>query len=447
MCNLLDVSVKKISNIRQADQVKTADKLQYISVTNSKLKLRVMRNGTKDWVLRAHKMQGGKRCPKTIVIARFDKGQILDDIRMQAAEQLVSFNSTKSDPENTADLVNFSFNAIWEEYCTDASFRGNTPNTQKQKRYSFGRYSEFFSKRKKCKVTQITKQDVRAFQASRQHVRVASNRDLSHMSHFFQFALGEGYIPHNPVTGIKKEWEAPGSDGIKLEQLNDFFIFLKNHPKDFDHETRTYRTNPDGSDYLDPHRLTEANFAKFIILSGARVTEAQNLRYQRITDLNYITHEFCPLEKRSKYFMTLNKHKTIKTVGPRKVALLDHVAECLTVKPPFTYRKFKKQSSYVFPAKRGNGPISRKSIDRFTRLINSQFRDIDTGATVTMRSLRHTFSRLALEHGLTHDELATLLGHTSTEMVRRYYAAPDTAQISRSIIKFQTNLTEETQNT
>ena len=447
MCNLLDVFVEKISNIRQADQVKTAGKLQYISVTNSKLKLRVMRNGTKDWVLRAHKMQGGKRCPKTIVIARFDKGQILDDIRMQAAEQLVSFNSTKSDPKNTADLVNFSFDAIWEEYCTDASFRGNTPNTQKQKRYSFGRYSEFFSKRKKCKVTQITKQDVRAFQASRQHVRVASNRDLSHMSHFFQFALGEGYIPHNPVTGIKKEWEAPGSDGIKLEQLNDFFIFLENHPKEFDHETRTYRTNADGSVYLDPNKLTEANFAKFIIFSGARVSEAQKLHYQRVTDLNYISHEFCPIENKNKYFMTLNKHKTIKTVGPRKVALLDQVAECLTVKPPFTYGKFKKQSPYVFPAKRGNGPISRKTIDGFTKTINTLFRDIDTGATVTMRSLRHTFSRLALQHGLTHDELATLLGHTSTEMVRRYYAAPNTAQISRSIIKFQTNLTEETQNT
>ena len=438
--------MKKISNIRQADQVKTAGKLQYISVTNSKLKLRVMRNGTKDWVLRAHKMQGGKRCPKTIVIARFDKDQILDDIRMQAAEQLVSFNSTKSDPKNTADLVNFSFDAIWEEYCTDASFRGNTPNTQKQKRYSFGRYSEFFSKRKKCKVTQITKQDVRAFQASRQHVQVASNRDLSHMSHFFQFALGEGYIPHNPVTGIKKEWEAPGSDGIKLEQLNDFFIFLENHPKEFDHETRTYRTNADGSVYLDPYKLTEANFAKFIIFSGARVSEAQKLHYQRVTDLNYISHEFCPIENKNKYFMTLNKHKTIKTVGPRKVALLDQVAECLTVKPPFTYGKFKKQSSYVFPAKRGNGPISRKTIDGFTKTINTLFRDIDTGATVTMRSLRHTFSRLALQHGLSHDELATLLGHTSTEMVRRYYAAPDTAQISRSIIKFQQNLIESPQN-
>lgn len=85
--------MNKISNIRQADQVKTEDKLQYISVTNSRLKLRVMRNGTKDWVLREHKMQGGKRCAKTIVIARFDKCQILDDIRMQAAEQLVSFNS------------------------------------------------------------------------------------------------------------------------------------------------------------------------------------------------------------------------------------------------------------------------------------------------------------------------------------------------------------------
>ena len=80
--------MKKISNIRQADQVKTADKLQYISLTNSKLKLRVMRNGTKDWVLRGHKMQGGKRCPKTIVIARFDKGQILDDILHGSEEAL-----------------------------------------------------------------------------------------------------------------------------------------------------------------------------------------------------------------------------------------------------------------------------------------------------------------------------------------------------------------------
>ena len=263
------------------------------------------------------------------------------------------------------------------------------------------------------------------------------------MSHFFQFALCEGYINNNPVTGIKKEWEAPGSDGIKLEQLNEFFIFLDNHPKEFDHETRTYRLNADGRVYVDPCKLTEANFAKFIILSGARVSEAQKLRYQRVTDVNYISHEFCPIHNKNKYFMTLNKHKTIKTVGPRKVALLDQVTECLTVKPPFTFGKFKEQSSYVFPAKRGNGPISRRTINGFTKTINSLFRDIDTGTTVTMRSLRHTFSRLALQHGLTHDELATLLGHTSTEMVRRHYAAPDTAQISRSIVKFQTNLTEK----
>ena len=105
MCNLLDVFVKKISNIRQADQVKTADKLQYISVTNSKLKLRVMRNGTKDWVLRAHKMQGGKRCPKTIAIARFDQSQLTLSLSSATRRNTSSIFSIKNSFVKSSAIV------------------------------------------------------------------------------------------------------------------------------------------------------------------------------------------------------------------------------------------------------------------------------------------------------------------------------------------------------
>ena len=105
MCNLLDVFVKKISNIRQADQVKTADKLQYISVTNSKLKLRVMRNGTKDWVLPARKMQGGKRCPKTIVIARFDLSQLTLSLSSATLSNTSSIFSIKNSFVKSSAIV------------------------------------------------------------------------------------------------------------------------------------------------------------------------------------------------------------------------------------------------------------------------------------------------------------------------------------------------------
>ena len=159
-----------------------------------------------------------------------------------------------------------------QEQC---GIRNNTAATQLQRHIALD-VMQSFGKYTKTNITQITRVDVRKFQNSRKQSPVASNRDLSHMSHFIQFAVNEGYISENFTRSVKREYEAPGSDGIKLKDLKEFHDFLDNYSKEFCHENRTFRTNEDGTTFLDPEKLIVANFAKFIVLTGLRVSEARN---------------------------------------------------------------------------------------------------------------------------------------------------------------------------
>lgn len=403
-----------------------------------------MPNGRKDWVLRVNATVKQKRKQKILHVAGFDKKQTLDQIRLKAVEKFNEFIDTLKSTIHENTTNNLEIDTIWGHYKSSAEFRNNTAATQLQKTYSFRRYAKFWKIHGKTNITQITREDVRKFQNSRKQSPVASNRDLSHMSHFIQFAVNEGYISENFTRSVKREYEAPGSDGIKLKDLKEFHDFLDNYSKEFCHENRTFRTNEDGTTFLDPEKLIVANFAKFIVLTGLRVSEARNLTYIPGTNRNYIYQALCSNTRQHKLFLKLNHHKTARYNGPRDLELIESAVDCIREKPPFKLSKFKNKSHYVFPSKRGAGPISRKTIDAFTRELNMRFRDFDSGKTVTIRSLRHTFARFALKHGLTHDELANILGHTTTAMIRKYYAKTDISQVSQAITKLYHQITLET---
>lgn len=427
--------MKLISSIKQADRTQGTGKLTYIGVAQSKLKLRILPSGKKDWVLRVATTIKQKRKQQVLHIAKFDKSQILDQVRMQATKLLNEHSQSSIVEGNNDKKVDLQLPSIWAEYINCVEYRENTAATQLQKKYSFQRYSKFWGADGKSHITQITRADVRAFQNSRKDKPVASNRDLSHMAHFIQFAVNEGYISENFARNIKREYEAPGSDGIRLEELQSFYDFLDSYPKEFCHETRSFRINEDGTTYKDANKLVVANFAKFIVLTGVRVSEARNLTYLPREAGNYVYRDTSTSSEETKLFLRLNHHKTVKTTGPRDMELIASAKDCLAEHPPFRLAKFKNKNIHVFPSKRGRAPISRKTIDAFTRELNLRFRDFDSGKNVTLRSLRHTFARYALQEGLTHDELAILLGHTSSAMVRKYYAKADTAQISKAVRK------------
>ena len=399
-----------------------------------------MPNGKKDWILRVAKTVKQKRKQSILHVAGFDKTQILDQIRMQASERLSEFYNTSTSDSHSSTKNDLNLSSIWDEYTNCVEYRGNTDTTKLQKRYSFNRYSNFWKARGKAKITQITRSDVRAFLNTRKSTPTASNRDLSHLSHFVQFAMNEGYVTENFARNIKRELEAPGSDGIKLHHLEEFYNFLDDYPKIFCQETRSFIMNTNGTFFLDPHKLITANFVKFIILTGVRVSEARYLTYLPRRNCNYVYRSKSPSTGKSALFLKLNRHKTAKNTGPRELELIKSAVDCLSVKPPFRLSQFKYKNTYVFPAKRGLGPISRKTIDAFVDELNLRFKDFDNNKKITLRSLRHTFSRYALDRGLTHDELASILGHSDTSMIRKYYARPDLAQVSHAIHKLHQNL-------
>lgn len=429
--------MKPISSIKQADSTQGTGKLTYIGVAQSSLKLRILPSGKKDWVLRVATTIKQKRKQQVLHVAKFDKSQILDQVRMQATKLLNEHAQTSTFEGNNDKKVDLQLPSIWAEYINCAEYRENTAATQLQKKYSFQRYSKFWEAQGKSLITQVTRADVRAFQNSRKDKPVASNRDLSHMAHFIQFAVNEGYISENFARNIKREYEAPGSDGIRLEELQNFYDFLDSYPKEFCHETRSFRINEDGTTYKDANKLVVSNFAKFIVLTGVRVSEARNLTYLAREAGNYVHQNNCNITGKTKLFLRLNHHKTVKITGPRDLQLIESAYHCLGQQVPFRLANFKDKNIHVFPSKRGKGPISRKTIDSFIRELNLRFKDFDSGNNVTLRSLRHTFARYALQQGLTHDELAIILGHTTSAMVRKYYAIADTAQISRSIAKLE----------
>ena len=184
--------MKPISSIKQADRTQGTGKLTYIGVAQSSLKLRILPSGKKDWVLRVATTIKQKRKQQVLHVAKFDKSQILDQVRMQATKLLNEHAQTSAFEGNNDKKVDLQLPSIWAEYINCVEYRENTAATQLQKKYSFQRYSKFWEAHGKSLITQVTRADVRAFQNSRKDKPVASNRDLSHMAHLFNLRSTKG---------------------------------------------------------------------------------------------------------------------------------------------------------------------------------------------------------------------------------------------------------------
>ena len=92
----------------------------------------------------------------------------------------------------------------------------------------------------------------------------------------------------NPVNGISKFTETKGSDGISLNQLEWFFEFLDRYPRKYDPRANVPLLDEHGHQVFDEHKKTVADFAKFLVLTGLRVSEARFLSFQPLVGTNYI---------------------------------------------------------------------------------------------------------------------------------------------------------------
>jgi integrase len=134
--------------------------------------------------------------------------------------------------------------------------------------------------------------------------------------------------------------------------------------------------------------------ARLIALTGLRRGEALSLKWAEI-DLTRRT-------------AALSDTKTGKSIRPLSRAACD------------VLRGQSRTSELVFPATRGDGPMSG-----FPKIWARIARLVDLPADVTPHVLRHSFASLASDLGYSEPTIASLVGHAGRSVTSRYVHSAD----------------------
>ena len=237
------------------------------------------------------------------------------------------------------------------------------------------------------KLQQISRKDIEGYLHSIEpNLSGATvNRHHALLGAIFRKAEDWELIDKSPVRGIEK----------RKEKARDRYLS--------DAEQQAFLK---GLDY-DFNRVA-ALLLKFLLVTGARLGEAQNAQWKYI-DLNKKTW-FIP--------MTKNGESRTVVLNPVAVEILGELASM-------------KVCQYVFPGKSDDKPISRPT-KAFQRVCDyagiKEFR---------IHDLRHTFASIAVNEGVNLYEVQRLLGHKSHIMTQRY------AHISSDRLESASNVVAE----
>lgn len=443
-----------ISTQETADRYKPRGKLEYLSVSNSKnLKLRVTKAGSKDWVLRySVRQETGNRKFKHKVLGPCDKSFPLKAAREKAIIELARIEQEKTEvpsKQKNQEVQGHTLSSLWELYSRQDSYLTNAKKTQKEKKYSWANFSNFMSPEKAA--AEVTIDDVAnymnakatglLFNSRRRSSKIGANRDIDYMRAVFNWAKRRRFIYENPCIGLDKYSANTGWESIPLELYENVVNILREWHLEYDHDKRDWVRNESGSLKCDAYKQQTAHFALFLLFTGMRKKEAQSLQYIKDNNKNnYISYVMSERyndktgkdEVVNRFIVTLRQHKTIKSVGPRTIALTDAAAALIPIRPPFTIGRLEKRSKWVFHNNKGDGPISDRAIKNLFKSLNDIFKDF-VDFRITPRSTRHTFARHSLSLGLSHDKLADILGHKDTSMIRRHYAKTDERQVNAAV--------------
>ena len=220
------------------------------------------------------------------------------------------------------------------------------------------------------KLQQISRKDIENYLNSVEAKLSGAtvNRHHALLGVIFRKAEDWELIDKSPVRGIEKRKEK-ARDRYLSEAEQQAFL------KGLDYELNK----------------VAALLLKFLLVTGARLGEAQNAQWQYI-DLNEKT-----------WFIPITKNGESRTVVLNPVAL-EILGELVSM----------KICQYVFPGKSGDRPISRPA-KAFQRICDyAGIRDF------RIHDLRHTFASIAVNEGVNLYEVQHLLGHKSHIMTQRY---------------------------
>lgn len=201
-----------------------------------------------------------------------------------------------------------------------------------------------------------------------------------------RWAEDEELIDRNPLRSMRRFWPPPQPRGAC-------------RPEEYEALMQAAR-NADGKRGRKRPARTRFRFQLwFLWHSGCRTCELREARWEHIDW--------------TRGLLVLPKSKTLRATGAaRVVPLSENVVRVLR----FLKRHRLPNQTHIFCA-RGGKKIDRKS---WNRLFRKYARLAGVREGLTLYTLRHGFCVEALEEGLGDQELAEIMGHTTTRYIRWY---------------------------
>lgn len=287
-----------------------------------------------------------------------------------------------------------------KEYGLDSNFQDPTVfKTYPQYLREIIRSTKVFYKILKLEnvaMKDITYRDVDMFHRIRSSKRVvngkelggkyAANRDCHHLRAIFNHAVQVGWIQSNPFVRIKYNKETPNKNPIPPKELAKFFTKLNQH-----------------------HNFMAKKAVALGIMTGLRQKNILDLCWEDDYTNNYVN-----LEKRE-FFLRYHKARN-RTNKEMIIPFTDEVVDFLNTLPR------KKNNKHVFHS-RLQSHINRKVYSTAFEFAKSAVDPQYDLESVKPNSTRHTFATNLINNSedINLEDVADLLGHTSTAMVRKTY--------------------------
>ena len=218
-------------------------------------------------------------------------------------------------------------------------------------------------------VAMIDRREVRRWFASLATTPAAADRSMPILSLIMREAEAMGLRPEgsNPCRDIRRYRRKGRERFLSEDEVRRLARALSGHAE---------------------HRPLEVAAIRLLLLTGCRKGEIVTLRWSDYRD----GHLF------------LRDSKT----GPRTVWLSDPARRVLG--------SLERKTRWVFPATRGDRPLSTPWLDRFWWMLRAEAGLED----VRLHDLRHTHASFALKQGETVLAIGRLLGHASPETTLKY---------------------------
>lgn len=305
--------------------------------------------------------------------------------------------------DHLENQVNKKYDTFWFDFDDQKTRNRFWPKHLAEKNRCYQRVYKYFGE--DYKVEDLSVLQLEKFHKFRSSTgKVGANRDIYYISIALESEIRYGTIKTNYAKYVELNAEKNKKLGLPIDRLKEFFQHLD-----------TY------------HNGVASSAVKFAIFTGLRHSEIVSLQKRDRHENNYFD-----IPNKTIY---LRDHKTADKTDENVVAVNDFA---ISVLPKYKVNTSREVNIHVF-ASGFMFSIATKTMSKaFNHAKKRMNLTTEENKKITPYSTRHTFASLMLKKKVSFEDVAQMLGHKDTTMLKRRYATLDE--------EFRDNLRNKTQD-